>query len=47
MPLDDAVDADVLRCAIDEGYVERAGGRLRATSEGRLRLDRSLVDLVR
>ncbi len=47
MPLDDALDADVLRRAADEGYVERAGGRLRATSEGRLRLDRLLAELLR
>ena len=45
--LDDAVDTDVLRRAIDAGYVERADGRLRATSEGRLRLDRLLVELLR
>jgi putative oxygen-independent coproporphyrinogen III oxidase len=47
VPLDDAVDADVLRRAIDAGYVERADGRLRATSEGRLLLDRLLVELIR
>jgi hypothetical protein len=37
----------VLRRAIDAGYVERADGRLRATSEGRLLLDRLLVELIR
>jgi len=47
MPLDEAVDADVLCRAIDEGYVERADGRLWTTSEGRLRLDRLLVELLR
>jgi putative oxygen-independent coproporphyrinogen III oxidase len=45
--IDDALDADVLHRATDEGYIERAGGRLRATSEGRLRLDRLLVELLR
>jgi oxygen-independent coproporphyrinogen-3 oxidase len=47
MLLDDAMDAEVLHRAIDAGYVERAGGRLRAKSEGRLRLDRLLVELLR
>ena len=47
MPLNDAVDTSVLCRAIDAGYVERADGRLRATSEGRLRLDRLLVELLR
>jgi len=47
MSLDDAVDADVLHRAIDAGYVEQSDGRLLATSDGRLRLDRLLVELVR
>jgi len=47
MPLNDAVDTDVLHRAIDAGYAERADGRLRATSEGRLRLDPLLLELVR
>ena len=45
--LDDAVDQDVLRQAIDEGYVTRTDGRLIASSEGRLRLDALLAALVR
>ena len=45
--LDDAVDQDVLRQAIDEGYMSRAGGRLTASPEGRLRLDALLTALVR
>jgi putative oxygen-independent coproporphyrinogen III oxidase len=45
--LDDAVDPDVLKQAIEEGYVTRAGGRLIASSEGRLRLDALLAALVR
>jgi oxygen-independent coproporphyrinogen-3 oxidase len=46
MALDDAVELDVLAQAVDAGYVERTGGRLRATAEGRLRLDALLVALV-
>jgi putative oxygen-independent coproporphyrinogen III oxidase len=45
--LDDAVDQDVLRQAIEEGYVERTDGRLIAMPEGRLRLDALLAALVR
>jgi putative oxygen-independent coproporphyrinogen III oxidase len=45
--LDDAVDQDVLRQAIEEGYVERTDGRLIAMPEGRLRLDALLTALVR
>jgi putative oxygen-independent coproporphyrinogen III oxidase len=44
--LDDAVDQDVLQQAIDEGYVTRVGGRLIASSEGRLRLDALLAALI-
>jgi coproporphyrinogen III oxidase-like Fe-S oxidoreductase len=45
--LDDAVDQDVLRQAIDEGYMTRTGGHLTAAPEGRLRLDALLTALVR
>ncbi len=45
--LDDSVDGDVLRQAIEEGYVARADGRLTALPEGRLRLDALLAVLVR
>jgi oxygen-independent coproporphyrinogen-3 oxidase len=45
--LKDAVDRDVLRQAVAEGYVVRRDGRLLATAEGRLRLDALLVALVR
>jgi oxygen-independent coproporphyrinogen-3 oxidase len=44
--MDDAVDAGVLAQAIEEGYVARAGGRLVALPEGRLRLDALLGALV-
>jgi len=44
--LEDAVDRDVLREAVAEGYVVRRDGRLIATAEGRLRLDALLVALV-
>jgi len=45
--LDDAVDPEILRQAIEEGYVTRTGGRLIASPEGRLRLDALLAALVR
>jgi putative oxygen-independent coproporphyrinogen III oxidase len=45
--LDDAVDLETLRHAIEEGYVTRADGRLMALAEGRLRLDALLGALVR
>jgi oxygen-independent coproporphyrinogen-3 oxidase len=44
--LDDAVDPDVLRQAIEEGYVTRAGGRLTVTPAGRLRLDPLIAALA-
>ena len=44
--LADATDADTLARAIDAGYLERGGGRLRATMEGRKRLDSLLAALV-
>jgi oxygen-independent coproporphyrinogen-3 oxidase len=43
----DAIDGDVLRQAIDAGYLDRSGERLTATVEGRLRLDALLGALVR
>jgi putative oxygen-independent coproporphyrinogen III oxidase len=45
--LDDALDQDILRQAIEVGYVTRADGRLTASSEGRLRLDALLRALIR
>ena len=47
MELDDALEPDVLAQAVAEGYVARAGGRLVALPEGRLRLDSLLAALVR
>jgi coproporphyrinogen III oxidase-like Fe-S oxidoreductase len=44
--LDDAVDQEVLRQAVEEGYVTRVGGRLIASPEGRLRLDALLAVLI-
>ena len=44
--LDDAVDAEVLAQAVEEGYLARGGGRLVALAEGRLRLDALLGALV-
>ena len=46
MPLHDALDQDVLEQAQEAGYVTFADGRLAATSEGRLRLDALLAQLV-
>ncbi len=45
-PLDAALDADTLARAIDAGYLERDAHRLRATAEGRKRLDALLPALV-
>jgi oxygen-independent coproporphyrinogen-3 oxidase len=42
-----AVDGDILAAAIEAGYMVAAGDRLRATAEGRLRLDALLGALVR
>jgi oxygen-independent coproporphyrinogen-3 oxidase len=47
MALDDALDPATLARALEEGYLSRAGSRLRATPEGRKRLDALLVALVR
>ncbi len=46
MKLDDALDPDILARAIEAGYLTRDAGGLRATSEGRLRLDALLAQLV-
>ena len=46
MALADALDPDVLRQALEAGYVTHDGGRLAATPEGRLRLDALLAQLV-
>ena len=45
--LHDALDVEVLERAVDEGYVHQHGGTLRATAEGRKRLDALLAALVR
>lgn len=44
--LEDALDQEVLRRALEEGYLIQGDGRLRATAEGRLRLDALLGALV-
>jgi oxygen-independent coproporphyrinogen-3 oxidase len=44
--LNQALDADTLRQAVAEGYLEQGDGRLRATPEGRKRLDALLAALV-
>ena len=46
MPLDAALDPDTLARATEEAYLVRAEGRLRATAEGRKRLDALLAALV-
>ena len=46
LSLDDAIDARVLRDAVEENYLERNDGILRATASGRLRLDALLGALV-
>jgi oxygen-independent coproporphyrinogen-3 oxidase len=45
-PLAEALDADVLGRALEEAYLVREGPVLRATAEGRLRLDALLAALV-
>jgi putative oxygen-independent coproporphyrinogen III oxidase len=47
MALEDALDASVLRQALDERYLDWRNGRLTATAEGRLRLDALLAAIVR
>jgi putative oxygen-independent coproporphyrinogen III oxidase len=44
--LDDALDPATLRQALEEGYLRHDNGHLRATAEGRKRLDALLVALV-
>jgi oxygen-independent coproporphyrinogen-3 oxidase len=44
--LTEATDADTLARALDAGYLEHGDGRLRATMEGRKRLDSLLAALV-
>jgi putative oxygen-independent coproporphyrinogen III oxidase len=46
IPLDDALDQDVLARALAEDYLVRTATHLRATGEGRLRLDSLLAALV-
>jgi len=46
IPLDDALDPDVLARALAEDYLVRTATTLRATGEGRLRLDSLLAALV-
>ena len=46
IPLDDALDADTLVRALEADYLRRENGRLRATPEGRKRLDALLGALV-
>ena len=47
MPPMEAIDPEVLRMAVEEGYLWHGDGRLVATPEGRLRLDSLLAALVR
>jgi putative oxygen-independent coproporphyrinogen III oxidase len=44
--LADALDGEMLERAVEEGYVRQNGGTLRATAEGRKRLDALLTALV-
>jgi oxygen-independent coproporphyrinogen-3 oxidase len=46
MPLDEAIDSAILARAMEEDYLARAGGVLRALPEGRKRLDALLAALV-
>ena len=46
LDLDDCIDAEVLGRAVEEGYLERQGGILRALPDGALRLDALLGALV-
>ncbi|MBR0673376.1 radical SAM family heme chaperone HemW [Neoroseomonas soli] len=47
LPFEQAVDPAMLTALLDEGYLEWAGGRLRATAEGIVRLDALLPVLLR
>ncbi len=46
VPLSDAIDHEVSQLAVEAGYITLGGGRLVATTEGRLRLDSLLGALV-
>jgi putative oxygen-independent coproporphyrinogen III oxidase len=46
MTLAAALDPAILSTALEEGYLQQGGGRLRTTKEGRLRLDALLPALV-
>ncbi len=46
LALDEAVDGEILAACIEEGYVSASATRLRATAEGRRRLDALLPRLV-
>ena len=46
LALDAVTDGDIMAQALDAGYLSRDGGRLRATPEGRKRLDALLAALV-
>ncbi len=46
LPFAESVDLAALRALEDEGYLARTGTRLRATEEGRLRLDAVLPALL-
>ncbi|GEN64979.1 radical SAM family heme chaperone HemW [Acetobacter oeni] len=46
MTLDEAIDDEILTMCLQEGYLERRNDRLRATPEGRLRLEAILPRLV-
>ncbi|MBV8524282.1 MAG: coproporphyrinogen III oxidase [Acetobacteraceae bacterium] len=45
--LDEAIDLDTLRLAIEASYLKSAGGVLRTTAAGRLRLDALMAQLVK
>ena len=46
LALDAVTDGDIMAQALDAGYLIRDHGRLRATPEGRKRLDALLAALV-
>ena len=46
MALEAALDLPMVEAAVDEGYLVREAGRLRATAAGRLRLDALLAAIV-
>ncbi len=47
LPLAEVIDQGMLRALVEEGYLAEEGDRLRATPEGRLRLDSLLAALIR